>query len=41
MPTINQLLRKKRKILAKKSKSPALQTIRNSLKSKNIEIQET
>lgn len=35
MPTINQLIRKGRVTKAKKSKSPALQTILNTLKSKN------
>jgi small subunit ribosomal protein S12 len=32
MPTINQLVKKPRKSKTKKSKSPALQVIRNSLK---------
>lgn len=32
MPTINQLVRKPRKVAAKKSKSPALGTIHNALK---------
>lgn len=35
MPTINQLVRKGRKNKTKKSKSPAMQTIFNTLKSKN------
>lgn len=35
MPTINQLVRKGRKSQTKKSKSPALQTIFNTLRSKN------
>lgn len=34
MPTINQLVRKPRKKAAKKSKSPALLTIQNTLKTK-------
>lgn len=38
MPTINQLVNKKRKITSKKSKSPALQFIKNSIRSKTIEI---
>jgi small subunit ribosomal protein S12 len=37
MPTINQLVRKPRKIAAKKSKSPALGTIHNTLKTKTYE----
>ena len=32
MPTINQLVRKPRRAAAKKSKSPALNTIQNNLK---------
>jgi small subunit ribosomal protein S12 len=32
MPTINQLVRKNRKSVKKKSKSPALQVTKNSLK---------
>jgi ribosomal protein S12 len=32
MPTINQLIKKKRRTPLKKSKSPALQVIKNSLK---------
>ena len=35
MPTINQLVRKGRKAKNQKSKSPALQTIFNTLKSRN------
>lgn len=35
MPTINQLIRKPRKALKKKSKSPALQKIMNTLQSEN------
>jgi small subunit ribosomal protein S12 len=38
MPTINQLVRKGRKKKAQKSKSPALQTIFNTLKSKNNKL---
>ena len=34
MPTINQLVRKPRKIATKKSKSPALGTIHNALKTR-------
>ena len=37
MPTINQLLRKPRRKLAKKSKSPALGSIVNTLKTKRYE----
>ena len=37
MPTINQLVRKGRKDLVTKSKSPALQRTFNSLKRKNIQ----
>lgn len=37
MPTINQLVRKKRTIAKAKSKSPALQRVVNSLKTKNYE----
>lgn len=36
MPTINQLVRKGRKVQKRKSKSPALQVRYNSLKSKTI-----
>ena len=38
MPTINQLLRKGRKTKYRKSKSPALQVTRNSLKRKMVDI---
>ena len=38
MPTINQLVRKGRKKTAKKSKSPAMQNIFNTLKSRNSEL---
>jgi hypothetical protein len=34
MPTINQLVKRKRKTPAVKSKSPALQVIKNSIRSK-------
>lgn len=37
MPTINQLVRKPRKIKSDKSKSPALQRVTNSLKNRNYE----
>ena len=37
MPTINQLIRKPRKKAAKKSKSPALGSIVNTLKTKRYE----
>ena len=37
MPTINQLIRKPRKKNAKKSKSPALGSIINTLKTKRYE----
>jgi len=37
MPTINQLVRKPRKVAAKKSKSPALGRIHNALKTKYYE----
>ncbi len=37
MPTINQLVRKGRKDMAVKSKSPALQRTFNSLKRKNVQ----
>lgn len=39
MPTINQLVRKGRKAIKRKSKSPALQVRYNSLKSKSIKSQ--
>ena len=38
MPTINQLIRKKRKTPTSKSKSPALQMIKNSFKKTTSEI---
>ncbi len=38
MPTINQLLKKNRKSPSKKSKSPALQVTKNSLKSEQVAI---
>lgn len=38
MPTINQLVRKKRKDVVKKSKAPALQTIKNTLTSTYKEL---
>jgi small subunit ribosomal protein S12 len=38
MPTINQLIRNKRKTSAHKSKSPALQTTFNTLKTRNIRL---
>lgn len=38
MPTINQLVKKGRKKVKKKSKSPALQVIHNSLKSRSSEL---
>ena len=38
MPTINQLVRKSRKKAKKKSKSPALQMIFNTLKNKKVKI---
>jgi small subunit ribosomal protein S12 len=38
MPTINQLVRKKRKTPAVKSKSPALQVIKNSIRKTSTEI---
>ena len=38
MPTINQLLKRKRKIPHKKSKSPALQVTKNSLKDKQVTL---
>lgn len=36
MPTINQLIRKKRRDSAVKSKSPALQVVRNSIKKETV-----
>lgn len=38
MPTIQQLIKNPRKTKAKKSKSPALQTTRNVLKSRDVEM---
>lgn len=38
MPTINQLVKKKRKTPAVKSKSPALQVIKNSIRKTSVEI---
>ncbi len=38
MPTINQLVRKKRKDPSRKSKSPALQFAKNSIKGKVFEL---
>jgi small subunit ribosomal protein S12 len=38
MPTINQLVRSKRKTPFKKSKSPALQVIKNSIKKTSVDI---
>jgi small subunit ribosomal protein S12 len=38
MPTINQLIRKSRKDKTVKSKSPALQVIRNSIKRATSEL---
>jgi ribosomal protein S12 len=38
MPTINQLVRSKRKTPSKKSKSPALQVIKNSIKKITVEM---
>jgi len=38
MPTINQLVRKRRTSPSTKSKSPALQVIKNSIKGKTIEM---
>jgi small subunit ribosomal protein S12 len=37
MPTVNQLVRKPRKISREKSKSPALQRVTNNLKTKSYE----
>jgi ribosomal protein S12 len=37
MPTVNQLVRKPRKISRDKSKSPALQRVTNNLKTKSYE----
>lgn len=38
MPTINQLVRKPRKKVSKKSKAPALQTMFNHLKTKAVNV---
>jgi len=38
MPTINQLVKRKRKTPAKKSKSPALQVIRNTIRNKDVSL---
>lgn len=38
MPTINQLVKSKRKTPAKKSKSPALQVIRNTIRKKDVSL---
>ncbi len=38
MPTINQLIRKGRKKMKKKSKSPALQFTLNTIKTKNVKL---
>ena len=38
MPTINQLIKKRRKTPAVKSKSPALQVIKNSIRKTTVEI---
>ena len=38
MPTINQLIRKPRRNVAKKSKSPALQTIFNNLRNRSVKL---
>lgn len=38
MPTINQLVRKSRKTLQKKSKSPAMQNTFNTLKTRAVEL---
>lgn len=38
MPTINQLVKHPRKDKARKSKSPALQVIKNSIKRKNLDL---
>ena len=38
MPTINQLIKKKRKTPKKKSKSPALQTTFNTLKNRPVKV---
>jgi small subunit ribosomal protein S12 len=38
MPTINQLVKRNRKTPTKKSKSPALQVTKNTIKGKQVEI---
>jgi ribosomal protein S12 len=38
MPSINQLIRKRRKTPNTKSKSPALQMVKNSIKKTSYEI---
>jgi len=38
VPTINQLIKKPRKVVQKKSKAPALQTVFNSLKNRAIPL---
>lgn len=38
MPTINQLVKRKRKIISKKTKTPALQTVLNTLRRKAAEL---
>jgi ribosomal protein S12 len=38
MPTINQLVKKKRRLPAVKSKSPALQVVRNSIQKTTLEL---
>jgi len=38
MPTINQLVRRGRKMVTRKSKAPALQISYNSLKTKSFDI---
>lgn len=38
MPTINQLIKKGRKKVSKKSKSPALQTMFNTLKNRPVKV---
>jgi len=38
MPTINQLVRKKRQDQTRKSKAPALQVTKNSIKGKTTQL---
>lgn len=38
MPTINQLIRKPRRSVARKSKSPALQSVFNNLKNRSVNL---